>query len=72
MSDDVVQEAQRVGLQTQLHISGKYDALNEEARYAEKGLWCSADIRFSVHGPLSNTIAQLIRMSNDGHFAKVA
>jgi len=49
---------------------GKYYALNEETRYDENGLWCSEDIRFSVHGTLSNTIAQLIRRSDDGHFAQ--
>ena len=48
---------------------GKYYALNEAARYDENGLWSSGDIRFSVHGTLSNTIAQLIRRSDDGRFA---
>lgn len=49
---------------------GKYYALNEEPRYDENGLWCSDDIRFSVYGTLSNTIAQLIRRSDDGRFAQ--
>jgi len=49
---------------------GKYYALNEVARYDENGLWCSDDIRFSVHGTLSNTITQMIRKSGDGRFAQ--
>ena len=49
---------------------GKYYALNEEVCYDENGLWCSDDIRFSIHGTLSNTIAQLIRRSDDGCFAQ--
>jgi len=49
---------------------GKYYALNEEAPYDENGFWCSGDIRFSVHGTLSNTITEMIRRSDDGRFAK--
>ncbi len=49
---------------------GKYYALNEVARYDEDGLWCYGDIRFSVHGTLSNTVAQLIRRSDAGRFAQ--
>jgi len=49
---------------------GKYYTLNEKARYDENGLWCFGDIRFSVHGTLLNTIAQLIKKSDDGRFAR--
>jgi hypothetical protein len=64
----VLRKLSPLGYRSSYSHGGTYYTLDSIARYDELGLWSCRDIRFSRHGTLLNTAAELVSKAAAGYF----